>query len=287
MPCRDGRDGPLNRVRGADARGPVLPAKPRGRGPLCRVVVVIRRSSSLLFQTQSGVSRTKTCGVPRATATETDCGKDLALFYLFARRDVALRTPPTHSRCHTSARSVSMLACVSSPVAARAPASGANAPRARRTVACAARADRSADEAKSVSVADRLRGAAVATAAAAALVACAPDAALANAFDGDLSPTNGPLKSLPKGARAPPPPRVPSRDLRSFLVHQGRSGSSGVGERHLSTRSAAFFSPDVFVCRRDEPETETRVVPLLNRRAHRARRDLPRGLHRSVRGLRG
>ena len=36
MPCRDGRDGPLNRVRGADARGPVPPAKPRGRAPLPR-----------------------------------------------------------------------------------------------------------------------------------------------------------------------------------------------------------------------------------------------------------
>ena len=100
-----------------------------------------------------------------------------------------------------------MSACVSSSVAFRAPASGANAPRARRSVACAARADRSADEAKSVSVADRLRGAAVATAAAAALVACAPEAALANAFDGDLSPTNGPLKSLPKGARGVFPAR--------------------------------------------------------------------------------
>ena len=28
------RDGPLTRVRGADALGPVLPSKPRGRGPL-------------------------------------------------------------------------------------------------------------------------------------------------------------------------------------------------------------------------------------------------------------
>ena len=46
-----------------------------------------------------------------------------------------------------------------------------------------------------------LRKAFAATAAAAVLIAAGPDAALANAFDGDLSPTNGPLKSLPKGAR--------------------------------------------------------------------------------------
>ena len=152
-----------------------------------------------------------------------------------------------------------MSACVSSPVAARAPASGANAPRARRSVACAARADRSADEAKSVSVADRLRGAAVATAAAAALVACAPDAALANAFDGDLSPTNGPLKSLPKGARAPRPPRVPSRDFRSFLVLRiGRSG--GVGERHPDDTQRHHFGR---VCRKFR--APTRRNPKLTR----------------------
>ena len=56
----------------------------------------------------------------------------------------------------------------------------------------------------------RARAAAVALAAAAAIVA-APDAALANAFDGDLSPTNGPLKSLPKGTHASPPPPPSSR----------------------------------------------------------------------------
>ena len=242
MPCRDGRDGPLNRVRGADARGPVLPAKPRGRGPLCRVGR--RHSSQLVVAFSNAERRTKTCGEPRATTTRNGKGRILSLSSKHARRDVALRTPPTHSRCHTSARSISMSACVSSPVAARAPASGANAPRARRSVACAARADRSADEAKSVSVADRLRGAAVATAAAAALVACAPEAALANAFDGDLSPTNGPLKSLPKGARAPPPPRVPSRDLRSFLVQErrlrtSRASSGWANDTRRSTRSAA------------------------------------------------
>jgi hypothetical protein len=56
----------------------------------------------------------------------------------------------------------------------------------------------------------RARAAAVALAAAAAIVA-APDAALANAFDGDLSPTNGPLKSLPKGTHASPPPPPPQK----------------------------------------------------------------------------
>ena len=248
MPCRDGRDGPLNRVRGADARGPVLPAKPRGRGPHCRVVVAFVAARRGFFKRKSGVSRTKTCGVPRATTRISV----LSLPNKHARRDVALRTPPTHSRCHTSARSISMSACVSSPVAARAPASGANAPRARRSVACAARADRSADEAKSVSVADRLRGAAVATAAAAALVACAPEAALANAFDGDLSPTNGPLKSLPKGARAPPPPRVPSRDFRSFLVllkgvPEGW-GTTPTTPNDTTSAASAFFG---FARRRD------------------------------------
>jgi len=133
-------------------------------------------------------------------------------------RPRAADASPAHYRRHTTARSVYMSACVLSSVTVRAPAPGATAPRARRAVACAARADRSADEAQSVSVADRLRGAAVATAAAAALVACAPDAALANAFDGDLSPTNGPLKSLPKGARARSSPHASSRNSRSFLA---------------------------------------------------------------------
>jgi|TARA_B110000977_G_scaffold72044_2_gene97600 hypothetical protein len=95
-----------------------------------------------------------------------------------------------------------MSTCALSSVGVRACAPGQTAPRARRTVACAASTDRSASD--EVSVADRLRRAAVATAAAAALVACAPNAALANAFDGDLSPTNGPFKSLPIGTRTHP-----------------------------------------------------------------------------------
>lgn len=250
MPRRTRRPPEPRAWRGRAGSGPARetprarPALPRGRR--------IRRSSSWLFQTQSGVSRTKTCGVPRATTKRNERISVLSLPNKHARRDVALRTPPTHSRCHTSARSISMSACVSSPVAARAPASGANAPRARRSVACAARADRSADEAKSVSVADRLRGAAVATAAAAALVACAPEAALANAFDGDLSPTNGPLKSLPKGARAPPPPRVPSRDFRSFLVllkgvPEGW-GTTPTTPNDTTSAASAFFG---FARRRD------------------------------------
>jgi hypothetical protein len=71
-----------------------------------------------------------------------------------------------------------------------------------------------------------VRRAAVATAAAAALIAGAPDASLANAFDGDLSPTNGPLKSLPKGTpRGPETERVPFRE----------NASSRRGSKILST----------------------------------------------------
>ena len=91
-----------------------------------------------------------------------------------------------------------MSTCTLSSVGVRASVLGHTARQTQRVVACAAHTDRCATD-ENVSVADRLRRAAIATAASAALIVGHPSAALANAFDGDLSPTNGPLKSLPKG----------------------------------------------------------------------------------------
>ena len=244
MPRRTRRPPEPRTWRGRAGSGPARET-PRARPAL-------PRGSSSFVAARRGFFKRRAAYLRRAARPRETERKDFISFLKHARRDVALRTPPTHSLSHVLAPSRCRRA--SRPVAARAPRP-ARTRCARGAPSRARRVPIPRPMRPRASVADRLRGAAVATAAAAALVACAPDAALANAFDGDLSPTNGPLKSLPKGARAPPPPRVPSRDLRSFLVQErrlrtSRASSGWANDTRRSTRSAASAEKKIVRARR-------------------------------------
>ena len=289
MPCRDGRDGPLNRVRGADAPGPVLPAKPRGRGPALPRGSSSRRSSSWRFSNATAYQNLRRAARHDHAKRK---GRILSLSSKHARRDVALRTGPTHSRCHTPL----------APSRCRRASRARSPPRPRvpgreraaiRAVASAARARRVPSPRPSGRQASRSRtacdGAAVATRAAAALVACAPDAALR----GRRLRRPVPDEACPCASRKVRARRLPTRPV-ARLAFFSRSRTTltyvasllGVGERHPSVDAfgrerrkkcscARVGGPQAPLSSSSEPQSSPSPT-----------RDLPRGLHRSVRGPR-
>ena len=136
--------------------------------------------------------------------------------------------------------------CASTVVSVRASAAP-RAKNARRSVAVSAASSRDDRVEATPGPLEGLRKAVAATAAAAVLVAAGPDAALASAFDGDLSPTNGPLKSLPKGARPVAP---------CVSVHSSTRSPRLVVRRAIAIRP--FDSPPLATLRPQSSPSPTR-----------------------------
>ena len=269
MPCRDGRDGPLNRVRGADARGPVLPAEPEGAARAARGVVVNSSQLARAFSEERVADLRRAARDTPSRYRETE-RKD---FYDFpparaTRRRAADATDA--AAVITSARSISMSACVSIAAVAFARAPFMRPARTRRARGAPSRARRVPIPRPCANAASRSRTACAAPRSRPPRPprssACAPDAALANAFDGDLSPTNGPKRiSRNQCARAALPPRPVARLAffsRSRTTLTYVASLLGVGERHVpsSTRSAASAEKKVFVRDDDDDEDDDVVI---------------------------